>query len=93
MLHIDRHFSDFKKTSKISITEMAHIKRLSCATKYTVLAIAMVIISNHINSFPANATNNTIMPFHEETHDTHDNERMLKGKFFLNVERQYINFK
>ena len=72
---------------------MAHIKRLLCATKHAVLAIAMVIISNHINSFPANATNNTIMPFHEETHDTHDNERITKGKCFIDVERQYINLK
>ena len=59
---------------------MANVERSSCITKYTGLAtIAIAIIPNYINSFLANANNDSITTFQEHKHD---NQGMPIGRCF-----------
>ena len=68
---------------------MANVKRSSCITKYTALTtIAIAIVPNYINSFLANANNNSITAFQEHKHD---NQGMLKGRCFqISKDNRYI---
>ena len=64
---------------------MARGKRVSCLTKNLLHLITMTIVPNYINIFLANATNNLITAFQEEKND---NEEILKGRCFINIDRQ-----
>ena len=64
---------------------MAQGKRVSCLTKNVLLLITMTIVPNYINIFLANATNNLIAAYREEKND---NEGILQGRCFINIDRQ-----